>query len=121
MLSPRDSMHAQALSLSQSKKRRILTTEFVIVELANLFSQVPDRRTFIEFVRYMRAHRHTTITPASSQLIERGFALFSARPDKEWSLTDCISFVVMEEHGITDALTADGDFEQAGFNALLLP
>ena len=67
----------------------------------------------------MRAHPNTTIVPVSSRLIERGFALFANRPDKEWSLTDCISFVVMEEHSVTEALTSDGDFEQAGFSALL--
>jgi predicted nucleic acid-binding protein len=44
---------------------------------------------------------------------------FSVRPDKEWSLTDCISFVVMNERGITDALTSDHHFEQAGFQILL--
>ena len=50
---------------------------------------------------------------------ERGVALFAQRPDKEWSLTDCISFVVMREHGLSDALTADHHFEQAGFVPLL--
>jgi len=112
-------MHAEAIKLSQSKKRQILTTEFVLVELANLFARVPDRPLFVEFVHYVRAHPNTTIVPVSSQLIERGFSLFSKRRDKEWSLTDCISFVVMEEHGVTEALTTDGDFEQAGFTPLL--
>jgi uncharacterized protein len=42
-----------------------------------------------------------------------------SRRDKEWSLTDCISFVVMKERGLTEALTADHHFEQAGFKALL--
>ena len=45
--------------------------------------------------------------------------MFAARPDKDWSLTDCISFVVMQERNIQDALTADHHFEQAGFVALL--
>ena len=57
--------------------------------------------------------------PASSELMERGFDLFSRRPDKEWSLTDCISFIVMSEEGITEALTGDHHFEQAGFTILL--
>jgi predicted nucleic acid-binding protein len=51
--------------------------------------------------------------------LQRGFDLFSKRPDKEWSLTDCISFVVMQEHGVTDALTTDRHFAQAGFTMLL--
>jgi predicted nucleic acid-binding protein len=45
--------------------------------------------------------------------------LYDARPDKKWTLTDCISFVVMQERGITEALTGDQHFEQAGFTALL--
>ena len=56
---------------------------------------------------------------ATSELFERGLALYNARPDKEWSLTDCISFVVMADEGLTDALTGDRHFEQAGFTALL--
>jgi uncharacterized protein len=45
--------------------------------------------------------------------------MFAARSDKRWSLTDCISFVVMQERGLTEALTADRHFEQAGFSILL--
>jgi len=60
-----------------------------------------------------------TIVPASADLWQRGVALFASRPDKDWSLTDCISFVVMQERGIADGLTADHHFEQAGFVALL--
>jgi hypothetical protein len=57
--------------------------------------------------------------PATQELFDRGVALYESRPDKEWSLTDCISFVVMADHGITEALTGDRHFEQAGFVALL--
>jgi hypothetical protein len=49
----------------------------------------------------------------------KGVQLYAQRPDKEWSLTDCISFVVMTQEGIFDALTGDRHFEQAGFVALL--
>jgi len=52
-------------------------------------------------------------------LYQRGINLYAQRPDKEWSLTDCISFVVMSDRGITEALTGDHHFEQAGFRALL--
>ena len=61
----------------------------------------------------------TLVIPASTALMDRGIALFAARADKEWGLTDCISFVVMQEHNMTEALTADHHFEQAGFSALL--
>ncbi|MEX0702442.1 MAG: hypothetical protein WD069_10140 [Planctomycetales bacterium] len=52
-------------------------------------------------------------------LFDAGISLYESRADKHWSLTDCISFVVMQQHGLVDALTGDHHFEQAGFNALL--
>jgi hypothetical protein len=54
-----------------------------------------------------------------SGLFERGLSLYLRRMDKDWSLTDCVSFVVMEEMALTDALTGDRHFEQAGFHVLL--
>ncbi|MFI5381207.1 MAG: type II toxin-antitoxin system VapC family toxin [Tepidisphaerales bacterium] len=60
-----------------------------------------------------------TVVRASAELFERGRELFRNRPDKDWSLTDCLSFVTMEGHGLRDALTADHHFEQAGFNVLI--
>jgi hypothetical protein len=57
--------------------------------------------------------------PASRELFDSGWALYQDRPDKDWSLTDCISFVAMRERGIIEALTGDHHFEQAGFRALL--
>jgi predicted nucleic acid-binding protein len=60
-----------------------------------------------------------TIIEGSHELFQRGVELFASRTDKEWSLTDCTSFVVMEEQGLSEALTADRHFEQAGFIALL--
>jgi uncharacterized protein len=61
----------------------------------------------------------THIIPLDSRLLQRGLDLFANRPDKNWSLTDCISFVVMQNEGLTQALTGDGHFEQVGFKALL--
>lgn len=59
-----------------------------------------------------------TIVPGSADLWQRGVALFAARPDRDWSLTDCIFFVVMNERGITDTLKADHHFDHAGFVTL---
>ena len=59
------------------------------------------------------------IVPASTELLTRGIQFYRERPDKEWSLTDCISFVVMAEKGLSEALTGDRHFEQAGFKPLL--
>ena len=59
------------------------------------------------------------IVGLSDDLYHKAFELFHARPDKDWGLIDCFSFIVMADNGITDALTADIHFEQAGFKALL--
>src|SRR5688500_16685843 len=60
------------------------------------------------------------VIAASSALLQRGLELYATRPDKDWSLTDCISFVVMRDEGISDAATGDHHFAQAGFNALFI-
>ena len=116
---PRDAHHAIAVGLSQSNRSTILTTEFVVVELLNFFSRTNGRATATSFVTSLCNDPDTIIISATSELVQRGVELYSRRPDKELSLTDCISFVVMEEHGVTEALTSDGDFQQAGFKALL--
>lgn len=67
----------------------------------------------------LRGNVNTPVLPTSAELFDAGLALYPARPDKEWSLTDCTSFVVMQREGITEALTDDHHFEQAGFVALL--
>jgi uncharacterized protein len=67
----------------------------------------------------LSAHRNATIVPPTQTLFEQGIAYYAARADKDWSLTDCISFIVMAEQQITEALTGDHHFEQAGFRALL--
>ncbi len=67
----------------------------------------------------MEADENTTLIEPDPALWRRGLALYRTRPDKACSLTDCISFIVMTDHGLTDALTGDHHFEQAGFRALL--
>jgi uncharacterized protein len=74
---------------------------------------------YLELLAQLRADSGLTIVEASHDLFDRGNKLFSDRPDKSWSLTDCISFVVMDEHGISTALTADHHFEQAGYTSVL--
>lgn len=60
------------------------------------------------------------IVPLSEPLYARGLALYRDRPDKGWSLTDCISFVVMKEMGLSEAFTGDHHFSQAGYVPLLV-
>jgi predicted nucleic acid-binding protein len=119
VVSPRDALHGAAREFASSFQGRIVTTEFVLLEVANFFNHVGQRSAFVDLMRDLRSASAGDIVPASSELFERGFDLYSSRPDKEWSLTDCTSFVVMNDFGLTDALAADRHFGQAGFRALL--
>jgi predicted nucleic acid-binding protein len=96
-----------------------MTTAWVITELADGFCKAATRASFLRLHHVMIRDPFLTIVPADQALMHRGIALYASRPDKDWSLTDCISFVVMQEGGLTEALTGDHHFEQAGFVALL--
>ena len=114
-----DQGHQRAAQYAASYQGRIVTTEWVLTEVGDALSSPAQRARFLELLELISDDENSLVVEASHELFERGVALFSQRPDKEWSLTDCISFVVMEEQGITEALTADRHFEQAGFTVLL--
>ena len=78
-----------------------------------------DRPAFLELFDELKGNTDSIVVPASSELVKAGLELYRRRMDKSWSLTDCISFVVMRDHSISEALTGDHHFEQAGFVALL--
>jgi len=99
--------------------RPIVTTAFIVVELGNACARASDHGDFLALVAGLRASPRTIIVGLDASLLERGLEMMAARADKDWSLTDCISFVVMEKEGLQDALTTDRHFEQAGFRALL--
>jgi hypothetical protein len=114
-----DDRHSKAVEFSRQFNGRILTTEFVLAELGSWLSRGRDREVFIEIWKSVEGDAETILVPSSSELLRKGMELFSMRPDKEWTLVDCISFEVMRAHGIKEALTADHHFEQAGFVPLL--
>jgi uncharacterized protein len=116
---PNDAFHARAVELSVNLLARIITTEYVIVETGGMLSRPEDRPAFVNLVRDLELDPAALILPASKSLFREGFALYAARPDKQWSLVDCISFVVMKQRRLTDALTTDRHFKQAGFKVLL--
>ncbi|HUT35021.1 MAG TPA: PIN domain-containing protein [Planctomycetota bacterium] len=114
-----DAGHEKASQWSGESTRDILLTDFILVEVGNVLTRGAARRRFLELVQSLRTDADTVIIPASRELVEEGLRLFGQRADKEWSLTDCISFLVMRQRGITEALTGDHHFEQAGFTILL--
>lgn len=113
-----DALHSPALVYDRLAEA-FVTTEFILVGVATFFVRPGDRVVFANLDATLRANPRVVILPATADLYARGLALFAARPDKEWSLTDCISFEVMGELELTDALTGDQHFGQAGFRALL--
>jgi predicted nucleic acid-binding protein len=119
VLNPKDALHAQATAVAAGLRGPVVTTEFVLLEVANFFYRPGLRLVFTNLLGKLRAAADVEIVPATADLFEHGHQLFESRPDKEWSLTDCTSFQVMGDRGITDALTNDHHFEQAGFQILL--
>jgi predicted nucleic acid-binding protein len=119
LLGASDVHHAEAARLSRDLRRRVVVTEFVLLELANALSDSRTRQVFVGLLSQVRSDPNVLIVPVSAELFDAGRDLYGQRPDKNWSLTDCTSFVVMSQQGLHDALTADRHFEQAGFNVLL--
>jgi len=119
LLNPRDPAHAKAIDVSGRNNAPLLTTAWVLTELADGLAPTARRQTFRQVLADIEADRANLIVPANAETFEKGVDLYHARPDKQWSLTDCISFVVMSEERVSEALTGDHHFEQAGFTALL--
>ena len=113
-----DAAHTRARILSNELTDTILTTAWVLTEVADALAGPALRQVFLRLLETLKADPDSTIVPPTETLFDLGVRFYADRPDKDWTLTDCISFVVMQQHGITRALTGDRHFEQAGFQAL---
>lgn len=120
LLNPRDRWHDRALAVSQSVTGPFVTTLAVLTEVADALAQRQHRRWAMEAIDDIRNDEKIACVTVTSQVFAEALRLYGGRPDRDWSLTDCVSFVVMREQRMTDALTADVHFTQAGFRALLL-
>lgn len=119
LINPHDDMHGVAKLMTAALTGGIVTTAWVVNELANYLARPPNRTLFLEMLDHMRRDPNVSIVPMSQAMFDRGIDLYARRLDKEWSVTDCISFIVMQDHALSDALTSDHHFSQAGFNVLL--
>jgi hypothetical protein len=119
LLNRRDPFHQRAVAASRTADLSIVTTEFVLLELADALCKPPQRQEVLTICRLVETDRAFRVVRATTELFQRALKLYQDRPDKDWPLTDCISFVVMQDEGIREALTADRHFEQAGFKTLL--
>ena len=114
-----DQHHAQAVQSTRRLKARYLTTDWVLTEVADALSGVRARQRVAPLIRRLHDSPGWEIIPFSRDQFNAAIEFYSRHQDKEWTLTDCTSFLIMQEHGITEALTGDRHFEQAGFTALL--
>jgi predicted nucleic acid-binding protein len=119
LLDSSEQRHAAVVEAARNEKIRIVTTEWVLAEFGDAYCHPNDRSDFAILYRSLANQPRVKIIPSDTFLFQRGVALFEQRPDKHWSLTDCLSFIAMRDEGITEALTGDKHFEQAGFTALL--
>jgi predicted nucleic acid-binding protein len=115
-----DQYHARAQAWSQRVTGRIITTEAVLTETANALARPDWRPHAVALIDHLLGRADVEVVRTDPTLWARGWDLYRRRADKGWGLTDCLSFVVMADAGLTDALTADEHFRQAGFRALLL-
>ena len=119
---PRDSLHRKALAAAQTLgSTAVVTTQLVLVEALDAMAGMGEfRRVFAtQMIERLEQTPGVEIVPLSDTQFRAAVERYAARHDQAWSLTDCASFLVMEEQGITEALAHDRDFERAGFVALL--
>lgn len=117
-----DAWHEAARALSEEVRRkgvRLVTSHAVLTEIGNAMSSTARRPFAVRLLERLHRDPLVQIVPITADVFTEAFALYGARLDKEWTLTDCTSFVIMQRLGIGDALTADRHFEQAGFTALM--
>jgi len=122
LTSTADQFHQRAVALAETiatEQRRVVTTEAVLLEVGNSLARRRYRQAAAALIRSVIADPRATVEPITTTLFHRGLDLYEARADKEWGLVDCLSFTVMWDRGLTEALTSDEHFEQAGFVALL--
>jgi hypothetical protein len=115
----RDQAHPRAVAFATTFQGQLLTTAWVLTEFGDAMCDPGNRLEFVNMLQDLQSNSQVRIVPFDQSLFDEGIQLYAARPDKAWSLTDCISFVVLHREGITEALTGDHHFEQAGFTALL--
>lgn len=117
-----DRLHVRAVDLNQALLSRgvhYITTDAVLTEVANSLARPPLRHAAIRFLDAIFSSRRVTILHVDPDRFAQGWQLYRDRPDKDWGLTDCTSFVVMTKEGIREAFACDRHFQQAGYTCLM--
>ena len=120
LLNQNDKYHEKAKTIlpKTSIAEEVFITEAVIIEIGNSLAR-SNRSVAIAFIESLYTTYNVNVIPVDSELLGQAIDFYHRREDKEWGLTDCISFIVMENQDLTKALTSDEHFIQAGFRALL--
>jgi hypothetical protein len=119
LINQRDEYHAKASELADLyEKQPLLTTDVVLLEIGNALAR-NFKQQAVEVIDDLLGSSEVEIIRLTPPLFDRAYALYKQYQDKEWGLLDCVSFVVMRDAGIADALTFDQHFVQAGFQALM--
>lgn len=120
LVNKRDEFHEKANEfVLEYDNRPLLTTDAVLLEIGNSLAR-NNKEKSVEIIKEFLSSEEVEIVRLDESLFNKAFELYKNHTDKSWGLVDCISFVVMREHDITDALTCDKHFAQAGFRALML-
>ncbi|MCY7347236.1 MAG: PIN domain-containing protein [Pyrinomonadaceae bacterium] len=120
LVNRRDEFHEKANELVlEYDNQPLLTTDAVLLEVGNSLAR-NNKEKAIEIIGEFLAGDAIEIVRLDESLFNKAFELYKDHQDKSWGLVDCVSFVVMREHDISDALTCDKHFVQAGFRALML-
>jgi predicted nucleic acid-binding protein len=115
-----DRARQAARRLAQSGgEAKAVTTEAVLTVVCNALSRHATRAEAVKVLRALRANPNLEVLPVDAVLFDNAVSMYAERMDKEWGLTDCVSFVVMRKRGLTQALTIDRHFEQAGFQLIM--
>ena len=122
VLNSDDQLHASATQLLQqfgTLNRRLVTTDWVLAEAGNGLARNPIRHRFVQAIRSILGSPGLQLVRVDANLFDQAMDVYDQAQDKSWGLVDCASFVIMRSEGLTDSLTADHHFQQAGFHALL--
>jgi len=122
LASSTDQHHESALDLAnwiETEDRHLVTSRAVVLEIGNALSKLRYRAAAVALLEAIERDPNLEIVPLSEELYRQSLDLYRQHQDKEWGLTDCVSFAIMQERNITEALTADDHFRQAGFRILL--
>ncbi len=120
LLNPRDAYHKKAKELLPQLRtaHEVWITEAILIEVGNSLA-CANRIAAVSFINSCYVTANVKVVSIDKALLIRAIEFYRVHEDKEWGLTDCISFIVMKDHDLTKAFTSDEHFQQVGFRALL--